>query len=146
MHSNLDADFRDLCRRQGWKCTAQRRAVYACLYGNHEHPTADAVWRAVRSGLPDLSLDSVYRILGELVGAGVLRRLDSGDVMRFDPDTSSHDHFVCLSCGQVFDFKFLDAAGAADACSPIGEAQSLELQVRGKCRRCLERERSAPVA
>lgn len=51
-----------------------------------------------------VGIATVYQNLERLVEAGlVLRFLDSGGLMRFDADTSVHDHLVCVSCGRVDD-------------------------------------------
>ncbi len=90
-----DASFTALCKKHCWKRTAQRRAVFTYLCGNREHPTVDTVWRRVRTTVPDVSLDSVYRILDDFAGAGVIRRLEGAKVIRYDADTRPHEHFVC---------------------------------------------------
>lgn len=128
--------FRNICKSNNWKCTAQRRAVYSYLEGNREHPSVETVWKNVRAVLPDVSLDSIYRILNEFADNGLLRRLDGCAVFRYDPDTSDHDHFVCSRCGRIYDFTFLDAAALVERCRPIGEVESAELQVKGICDAC----------
>ncbi len=144
LHSEADSRFRALCREQNWKCTAQRRAVYSCLDGNRRHPTVEAVWHEARLVLPDLSLDSVYRILDDFTGAGVVRRLEGARVIRYDPDLAPHDHYVCTQCGSMFDFHHLESAEAAAQCRGFGSVEAVELVVRGVCRDC--QRKNAPPA
>jgi Fur family ferric uptake transcriptional regulator len=51
---------------------------------------------------------SVYRVLDELVGLGLVTRLEVGqDSARYEaarPDGHHHHHMVCDSCGDVFPF------------------------------------------
>lgn len=135
MEANGDV-FREICRKSNWKCTTQRRAVYSYICGNTEHPSAETVWKNVRALLPDVSLDSIYRILNEFAAKGIINRLESGEVFRFDPNTVRHDHFLCNKCGRVFDFEFLDGERLRLACSDIGAVDSVELHVKGVCADC----------
>ena len=135
-----DTRFREICREHSWKCTAQRRAVFGCLCGNHEHPSVETVWRAVRTTLPDVSLDSIYRILDDFAGAGLIQRLESPKIMRYDANTDPHDHFICSECGRMFDFSFLEAERVAGVCQAFGDVSAVELNVHGVCKACRKKE------
>ncbi len=135
MHTN--DDFKMLCRENGWKCTVQRRSVFEYLNSNRLHPNVEMVWTNVRKKLPDVSLDSIYRILGDFSAAGLVRRLESGKTFRYDINTEIHDHFVCSECGSIFDFKHVDAGPLEQECQAIGKVQSFELEVKGICNACL---------
>lgn len=56
---------------------------------------------------PSLAQSSCYRNLTQLIGAGVVHRITSGeDHSRYELDedlTDHHHHLVCTSCGQVTD-------------------------------------------
>lgn len=134
-----DAHFNVVCREQGWKRTMQRRAVWDCLCGNREHPTVEMVWRRVQERLPDVSLDSIYRILDDFSEIGIIRRLEGSRVVRYDADTSPHEHFVCIICGNVFDFAYVEQDRVAALCHAFGVAEHVELTVRGHCRGCFEK-------
>lgn len=131
-----DASFNAICRENGWKRTAQRRAVFNCLCGNREHPSVESVWNMIRKHLPDVSLDSVYRILDDFASVGLLRRLDSDKVIRYDSDTGQHGHFVCTECSRMFDFNFGAGEQAAGLCGEFGCVTSVEVNVRGVCNGC----------
>lgn len=136
-----DAPFAALCREHNWKRTSQRRAVFSCLCGNREHPSVEAVWRRVRATLPDVSLDSVYRILDDFAGVGVIRRLEGARVIRYDADTRPHGHFVCGRCGRMEDFACPEPGAAAALCRDFGRVESVELTVHGVCGHCLAAEK-----
>lgn len=86
------------------KYSRQREEIKACLASRKDHPTADAVYMAIRQQIPNISLGTVYRNLTMLVDAGEITRLRVGDgVDHFDYDTSPHYHFVCTECGSVID-------------------------------------------
>jgi Fe2+ or Zn2+ uptake regulation protein len=137
MTKSDDAAFSALCRERGWKRTAQRRAVFTYLCGNREHPTVETVWRGVRALLPDVSLDSVYRILDDFSTGGLVKKLEGAKVIRYDADTSAHEHFICCECGRMFDFACLDAELVAGMCAGFGRVDSVELSVHGMCDKCL---------
>lgn len=132
-----DTAFSTLCRAHSWKRTSQRRAVFNYLCGNRTHPTVETVWRGVRKTLPDVSLDSVYRILDDFAEAGVIRRLAGVKVIRYDADTSAHEHFVCRRCGTMSDFACLDAGEVRNKCREFGRVEAVELTVTGICHQCL---------
>ena len=135
-----DASFSALCGKHGWKRTVQRRAVFTYLCGNREHPTVDTVWRCVRATVPDVSLDSVYRILDDFAGAGVIRRLEGAKVIRYDADTRPHEHFVCSRCGRIDDFACVDADLVTAQCRDFGRVDVVEVTVHGVCHACLSAE------
>jgi Fur family peroxide stress response transcriptional regulator len=134
-----DVHFRTICLDHSWRRTTQRRAVFDYLAGNREHPSVEAVCRRVRERLPDISLDSIYRILDDFATAGLIRRLGVSKIVRYDSDTTSHGHFLCTDCGQLSDFPFPEAGRLASECRTFGKVAEVELCVRGVCRSCLDR-------
>jgi Fur family peroxide stress response transcriptional regulator len=100
------AEFEKVCRSQGLAVTIQRRAVFEELAVRRDHPTADKVYEVLRERLPGISRTTVYRVLDDMVGAGLARRVDHpGAVARFDPVTSRHHHLVCQRCGTLVDIE-----------------------------------------
>lgn len=86
------------------KYSRQREEIKSYLAFRKDHPTADAIYVAVRKQMPNISLGTVYRNLTMLVDAGEIARIRVGDgVDHFDYDTSPHYHFVCTECGSVID-------------------------------------------
>jgi Fe2+ or Zn2+ uptake regulation protein len=57
----------------------------------------------VRRHIPNISLGTVYRDLQKLVAEGKLQVLTLDRTQRFDPLLDSHEHFICQSCGRVYD-------------------------------------------
>ena len=88
------------------KYSRQREAIKKFLMTRRDHPTADVVYRAVRSEFPNISRGTVYRNLNLLTDLGEIARLRPGDgADHFDYDTSLHSHFVCRECGSVIDLE-----------------------------------------
>lgn len=93
-----------LFRARGLKVTPQRRAVFEALLNDDGHPSADVIWARVQEQMPTVSLRTVYQALNDLVELGEVQAVSVGDrATRFDPNTESHDHFVCRSCERVYD-------------------------------------------
>lgn len=132
-----DTPFTAVCRQQGWKRTVQRRAVWNCLCGNRDHPSVEMVWQKVKNSIPDVSLDSIYRILDDFAIAGIIRRLEGSKVIRYDADTTLHEHFICTSCSRIFDFAYVEQDRIGSLCRDFGTVESVELTVRGMCRMCV---------
>ncbi len=136
--SDSDSFFKVLCRNNNWKCTPQRRVIFSFLTGNCTHPTAETIWTEAKKQLPSISRDSVYRILDDFSAVGVVRRLESGRAVRYDPDSRPHDHFVCTRCGTLFDFDHLAVEPVVQAAERFGVVEAVDLTVRGICRKCLQ--------
>lgn len=86
------------------KHSKQREEILGYLSTRKDHPTADAVYTAIRHSIPNISLGTVYRNLTLLADTGQILRLRVGDgVDHFDYDTSPHYHFICTQCGGVSD-------------------------------------------
>jgi Fe2+ or Zn2+ uptake regulation protein len=115
-----ERNLRHALELRGQRCTAQRAAVYRFLYATDAHPTAEEVFRRVRSELPGISLATVYKSLETLVACGLAQKLSSGDSSaRYDGRTDPHSHARCLACGRI-----------ADVPGPIPGAERLHLDER----------------
>ena len=91
-------------RAEGLRITPQREQIFRVLAGNQSHPTAEAVWAAVREQMPSVSQKTVYETLHELVALGELQQIDLGlGARKYDPNVDEHHHLVCSSCGDVQD-------------------------------------------
>jgi len=86
------------------KYSRQRESIKSYLSCCHTHPTADAVYLAIREQYPNISLGTVYRNLSLLASLGEIRKISCGDgADRFDGDLRPHSHVVCTCCGIVQD-------------------------------------------
>jgi Fe2+ or Zn2+ uptake regulation protein len=139
-----EALLRDVLESSGQRYTEQRAAVYRHLRATKSHPTADDVFTAVRSELPDISLATVYKALETLVGCGLAVKLTYGDgSARYDGRTDPHPHAHCVSCGAVIDMPGRLDARTLDGLGTIEgfEVQGYRVEVVGVCRDC----RSVPA-
>lgn len=88
----------------GLRYTRQRGVVYDALARVDTHPTAEEVYRTVRTQMPRISLGTVYTALEALVRAGLANRLTYGDgSARYDCRREEHYHLRDTSTGEVRD-------------------------------------------
>lgn len=92
----------------GLKITSPRVQVLELLEtATDKHLSAEAVWTALREDGKQASLATVYRVLTQLEGAGLLHRHSfEGNTAVFElADDEHHDHMVCTKCGVVIEFN-----------------------------------------
>jgi Fe2+ or Zn2+ uptake regulation protein len=130
-------------RSAGLRYTSSRRAVVDVLSGSDRPLTIPEIL----SVDPSLAQSSAYRNLTELIGAGVVHRIISGDEYSHfelaEDLTSHHHHLVCTSCGRVADVTLSDDIEAAldRALARVAKAEGFEpehhrLDVLGRCADC----------
>ena len=129
------------------KYSRQREVIRSFMMGRTDHPTADTVYMNVRQEIPNISLGTVYRNLMLLAETGELAKVDVGDgVVRFDPLTEDHSHFVCSACGRVLDIMLEEEeflSQAAKKALPGSRIKSQSVTFRGLCPACAVKERVA---
>jgi Fur family peroxide stress response transcriptional regulator len=119
-------------REQGARMTAQRHAVLDILSDNRTHPTAEAIVAEVRERLGCVSPATIYNTLDTLEKLGFVRRIEGLEQKaHFDPDTSDHEHAICLQCRTVWDV----ASAPAPSDLPDGFTMVSTL-VQGICGHC----------
>ena len=125
-------------RAAGRKVTPQRQSIFRALAGSTAHPTAEAVFEAVRIDLPTISLRTVYQTLNDLAALGELSALDVGTgSTRFDPNLTPHHHLVCDGCGRIDDLHldYPDVAVPPEVAGDF-EVTTAEIVFRGRCAAC----------
>ncbi len=89
---------------KGYRLTKQRLAVLKALQSTKSHPDANWIYEKVRKEIPHISPGTIYRTLGVLKEAGLLRELDYGSSLsHYDANTENHPHIVCTNCGRIDD-------------------------------------------
>jgi len=88
------------------KLTPQRLAIIKYLDGNHEHPSADDIYKAVSKKFPTMSFATVYNTLETLKSHGQIMELNFDPFKkRFDPNPNPHHHVICVRCHKILDVK-----------------------------------------
>ena len=99
-----DPDFRQMLRAAQLRVTIPRLAVMRAV-GSHPHADTDALIKASRQLVPDISHQTVYDALNALTAAGLIRRFQpTGSLARYESRIGdNHHHVVCRSCGVIAD-------------------------------------------
>jgi Fur family peroxide stress response transcriptional regulator len=118
--------------------TRQLEVVWREVAGDNSHPTADQIYRRVRRHMRNISLGTVYRNLQKLVAEGKLQVLTLGRTQHFDPLVDSHEHFICRTCGRVYDIFVGKDEEILPASLPQGgfTVTSHRLAFFGECKSC----------
>jgi Fur family transcriptional regulator, stress-responsive regulator len=97
-------DLERLLRGVQLRVTRPRVAVLAAVHAR-PHADTDAIIRAVREDLGEVSHQAVYDVLRALTSAGLVRRIQpSGSTARYEARVGdNHHHVVCRTCGAIAD-------------------------------------------
>ena len=100
-------------RAAGLRVTLPRRAVLGLITASEEHLTAEQVRDGLSRRGVDLPRSSINNILGNLSRRGIVGRVTTvpGPV-RFEADSSVHDHYVCSVCGLITNVPSRNRRGA----------------------------------
>jgi Fe2+ or Zn2+ uptake regulation protein len=137
--TRIVTDAEAVLRGAGLRVTHTRRAVLEAL-ATMPHSGADAVFATVSGSLPTTSRQAVYNVLGDLVTAGLARRIEpAGQPGLYELRVGdNHHHVICTNCGAVADVDC--AVGHAPCLAPddangfaIAEA---EVTFWGRCGAC----------
>lgn len=122
----------------GVKPSVQRLAVMQYLLDHRTHPAADEIYLALHPAMPTLSKTTVYNTLKLLTEKGAAQHLTIDERNScFDADTEPHAHFLCRTCGRVFDVALVNKRLVDDALLPNGfRADEAQLYLKGICPAC----------
>lgn len=131
-------------RDAGLKLTHQRLEVLREIASTDEHPDVETIYRRVRSRVPTISLDTVYRTLSTLAERRLIEqvRVVAGPA-RYDANVNHHHHFVCTRCGGVRDVEAsaIKTSASSAAAKQLGTVERIEVQMCGICKECAAEER-----
>ena len=118
--------------------TIQKSTIESVVLSSCDHPTAETIYERVREVLPSISLGTVYRVLGDLVADGKVRRIAVPEAPdRFDKTTCTHAHFHCSKCGAVVDIATTFGKEMLDSMSQNGNLiLEAEVVFKGICANC----------
>ena len=131
--------FKDAARQAGVKLTHQRLEIFREVAASLEHPSAEAVLKALKARMPTVSLDTVYRTLWLLHDLGLVSTLGPRrESVRFDANLEHHHHYVCVRCGLARDFESeeLNILRIPESVKELGSIVGTHVAVRGVCGRC----------
>lgn len=94
-------------RKAGLKVTLPRVKILQILEGSQGlHMSAEDVYKALLEAEEDVGLATVYRVLTQFEGAGLVVRhnFDSGHSVFELARGEHHDHMVCVESGEIIEF------------------------------------------
>ena len=126
-------------RMAGLRATRSRLAVMALLEEVGGHSSADDLVGALLGarGRP-LPRSTVYNVLGDLAGAGLVLTADVGPGRElFEAAASWHHHFVCTDCGAIVDVPCVRGRRPClHPDLPGVEVDRAEVTFHGRCAAC----------
>jgi len=95
----------DALRGSGLRATAARRAIIEVLREMQRHMTVSEVISALGDNGYSFDKSTVYRVLGDLGGVGLVAgsRLSPGDTVFEWISQFHHHHLQCTSCGRTLE-------------------------------------------
>ena len=139
-------DIREYLSAHGIRPSLQRIAVMDYLLHHHTHPSVDEIYNALLPVVPTLSKSTLYNTLKLFADHNVALMLGIDEHnARFDGNVEPHAHFMCVSCGRIFDIDEAMLPGLRGVvCHSIGEFNVLgtELNYRGYCPDCTESQKN----
>jgi Fe2+ or Zn2+ uptake regulation protein len=110
--------------------------ILKTIQSSDRHMTADEIYMKCREEESKMSIATVYRNLGIMVGKGLVAKISiSGQPDHYDRSVVRHEHILCDCCGKIEDAKI---DGLKDYLEEkIGvELKSYDLCMRYICQEC----------
>jgi Fur family ferric uptake transcriptional regulator len=122
------------------KRSEQREVILDAFLRTERHLSVDDLLQIVQKKRRDIGRTTVYRTLKLLREAGLASELDLHGETRFEPDynRAHHDHFICSSCSDIFEFSSPEIERLQDEiAADLGfKIEGHRHQILGLCRRC----------
>jgi methylated-DNA-[protein]-cysteine S-methyltransferase len=130
---------RQTLRSHGLRNTPQRHAILnAFEQDTGEHLSAEEIHSRAATSLPSLSRGTVYAALNELTELGLLSAVGLPEPVRYELNTSQHDHFRCRLCLRLFD---LDSGSKTPGLGPPRSVvERVDVRSEGICADCIDYE------
>ena len=132
------------------KRSDQREAILDTFLRFHRHLSVDDLLQLVQKRRPDIGRTTVYRTLKLFQAAGLAQELALEGRTRFEREykRQHHDHFICKSCGEIFEFSSAEIERIQDEiAADIGfQIDGHRHQIFGYCRDCLGAAKDRPEA
>lgn len=116
--------------------TIQRIAVLEFLEKNRIHPTAEDIYYGVKDCAPSLTKATVYNVLDALKKVDAIQELTIDRKMaRYDCNAEPHLHFLCQSCGNLYDIDLSCSIRPGDVV--LGhQVEVVQIYLYGVCVQC----------
>ncbi|SDY14772.1 Fur family transcriptional regulator, ferric uptake regulator [Allochromatium warmingii] len=128
-------------KQAGLKVTAPRVKILDILeHCGKRHMSAEDVYRELLRQDEDIGLATVYRVLTQFEGAGIVcrRHFESGQAVFELNRGEHHDHLVCVQCGLITEFvdPMIETRQERIAAEHHFKIEDHSLVVYGICQTC----------
>jgi len=136
--------FQERLRGRGFRMTAERRTILERIVHLRGHFDVEGLLASLGDSGAPVSRATVYRTVGHLVDAGLLRKYDLGDRHTlYEPAVGRehHEHMICVACGDILEFveerieRLQDEVCARYRFRPLSHT----LHIHGVCQGCADR-------
>jgi Fe2+ or Zn2+ uptake regulation protein len=116
------------------KTTPQRLAILNTI-DKYGHIGIDEIFNEIKIQFPTISLATIYKNINTLKEEGILSEIHpQNSKPKFEIKKIPHGHFICKSCGEVYDFEI------KNSCNPnldeVAEIKESEVYLYGVCKNC----------
>jgi len=137
--------FRRYLREHRQPITRQRDLVAQVVFLSQDHPSVEAIRRALKERGEHVGTATVYRTLEVLIQSGLVRAHDFGEgFKRYESMAAQtdHEHLICERCGRVVEFQNdrLERMLPVIADEHAFQHQRHRVEIYGVCRECRQRE------
>ncbi len=132
-------------RKAGLKVTLPRLKVLEILeQAEQRHLSAEDVYKALLETGEEIGLATVYRVLTQFEGAGIVARLsiEGGHAVFELEDGAHHDHLLCVRCNRIAEFvdPVIEERQHAIAAENGFKMTEHSLYIYGICQECQQSE------
>ncbi len=133
--------FQNFLWDRGLKLTKERMAILKEVFSFHGHFDPEQLYLKIKNSGIKASRASVYRTLNLLLKSGLIEkvtRTEKGYLYEHTLGNRHHDHLICGSCGEIFEFYSEKIENLQDEiCRQNSfEGQTHTLVIWGQCERC----------
>lgn len=123
-------------RERRLRATPQRRAILAAFDGGSaEHLSAEEIHARASARVDGLGRGTVYATLADLAEVGLLAAVGDQDPVRYELNTTPHQHFRCRLCLRLVDIPLRTPSTAAVERDGY-LVEHVTVVVEGVCRDC----------
>jgi Fur family peroxide stress response transcriptional regulator len=140
MITNLK-ESQEILKNKGLKPTYQRLRILEYLEKHKIHPTVDMIYQELLKEIPTISKTTIYNTLNSLAQKGIISGITiTGVETRYEYKELPHHHFLCKSCGKVFDIP-VRCPYFEKKEIPGFKVEELQGYFKGICKECLRKKK-----
>ncbi len=143
-HSTIQRRFQEHLAQEGQRLTNQRVRIFECIFGTHDHFSAETLFgwlRDIEDEGHAVSRATVYRTLDLLERGGFIESFNTGmgeKVYEHVMGHQHHDHMVCEACEHIEEFydERIENLQLENAAKHGFKVHGHVLRLSGLCRTC----------